>query len=127
MNAVSPQSTAPLHGLTVIDLSLTTPGAYASVFLADAGADVIMIEPPTGNPMRKVTGWPALARGKKSVTLDLRRDTGLARLHDLLRDADVLITTSRPAVLERMGLTPGQLAELNPRLVSASITGWGTT
>ncbi|MEE2033246.1 CaiB/BaiF CoA transferase family protein [Rhodococcus chondri] len=127
MNAVSPQSPAPLDGLTVIDLSLTTPGAYASVFLADAGADVIMVEPPTGNPMRKVTGWPALARGKKSVTLDLHSDAGIARLHDLLRGADVLITTSRPAALERMGLTPDHLAELNPRLVSASITGWGTT
>ncbi|TWH18053.1 crotonobetainyl-CoA:carnitine CoA-transferase CaiB-like acyl-CoA transferase [Rhodococcus rhodochrous J45] len=127
MNAVSPASTAPLHGLTVIDLSLTTPGAYASVFLADAGADVIMVEPPAGNPMRKETGWPALARGKKSVTLDLQTDTGLTALHDLLRSADVLITTSRPAALERLGLTPDDLADLNPRLVSASITGWGTT
>lgn len=127
MNAVSPTSTAPLHGLTVIDLSLTTPGAYASVFFADAGADVIMVEPPTGNPMRKETGWPALARGKKSVTLDLHTETGLAALHDLLRSADVLITTSRPAALERLGLTPEHLADLNPRLVSASITGWGTT
>ncbi len=127
MNAVSTASTAPLHGLTVIDLSLTTPGAYASVFLADAGADVIMVEPPAGNPMRKETGWPALARGKKSVTLDLQTDTGLAALHDLLRSADVLITTSRPAALERLGLTPEHLADLNPRLVSASITGWGTT
>ncbi|MFD5810276.1 CaiB/BaiF CoA transferase family protein [Rhodococcus aetherivorans] len=127
MNVVSSQSIAPLHGLTVIDLSFTTPGAYASVFLADAGADVIMVEPPTGSPMRKVTGWPALARGKKSVTLDLHTDAGLARLHDLIRDADVLITTSRPAALERMGLTATHLAELNPRLVSASITGWGTT
>ena len=127
MNAVSPASTAPLHGLTVIDLSLTTPGAYASVFLADAGADVIMVEPPAGNPMRKETGWPALARSKKSVTLDLQTDTGLTALHDLLRSADVLITTSRPAALERLGLTPDDLADLNPRLVSASITGWGTT
>jgi len=127
VNAVSPASTAPLHGLTVIDLSLTTPGAYASVFLADAGADVIMVEPPAGNPMRKETGWPALARSKKSVTLDLQTDTGLTALHDLLRSADVLITTSRPAALERLGLTPDHLADLNPRLVSASITGWGTT
>jgi crotonobetainyl-CoA:carnitine CoA-transferase CaiB-like acyl-CoA transferase len=127
VNAVSPASIAPLHGLTVIDLSLTTPGAYASVFLADAGANVIMVESPAGNPMRKATGWPALARGKKSVTLDLHTKTGLSALHDLLRSADVLITTSRPAALERLGLTPEHLADLNPRLVSASITGWGTT
>ncbi|MEE2057173.1 CaiB/BaiF CoA transferase family protein [Rhodococcus artemisiae] len=127
MNAAPLSSTAPLHGLTVIDLSLTTPGAYASVFLADAGADVIMIESPDGNPMRKHTGWPALARGKKSVTLDLHSDTGVAALHDLLRGADVLITTSRPSALERLGLAASHLTELNPRLVSASITGWGTT
>lgn len=127
MNASSPRVAAPLHGLTVVDLSTTTPGAYASVFLADAGADVVMVEPPAGNALRAMTGWPALARGKKSVTLDLYTAAGLASLQDLLRVADVLITTSRPAALERLGLTPTHLTDLNPRLVSASITGWGTT
>lgn len=106
MNAASTQSTAPLHGLTVVDLSTTTPGAFASVFLADAGADVVMVEPPAGSALRDLTGWPALARGKKSVTLDLHTDTGLAALHNLLRGADVLVTTSRPAALERLVLLP---------------------
>jgi len=127
VNATDPRSSSPLNGLSVIDLSTTTPGAYASVFLADAGADVLMVEPPTGSPLREVAGWPALARGKKSVVLDLHTDDGRARLEDLLRSADVLVTTSRPAALERLGLGPARLGDLNPRLVSASITGWGST
>ncbi|MCK8669754.1 CaiB/BaiF CoA transferase family protein [Rhodococcus sp. NPDC003382] len=126
MNAVSSSSTAPLAGLTVLDLSTTTPGAYASVFLADAGADVVMVEPPSGSPLRTLTGWPALARGKRSITLDLHDERDLATLHSLVRTADVLITTSRPSALGRLGLTPEQLNALNSRLVSASITGWGT-
>ena len=61
-------SDGPLAGLVVVDLSTTLPGAQATQFLADCGADVIMVEPPDGSPLRELAAWPALLRGKRSVT-----------------------------------------------------------
>lgn len=116
----------PLKGLFVVDLSTTLPGAQASQFLADSGADVIIIEPPDGTPLRQLPGWPALLRGKRSIVLDFHADTGLERLHGLLRTADVMINTLRPESAERMGLTPDLLAKKYPRLVTAMVTGWGS-
>lgn len=68
MAAVDPASDGPLAGLVVIDLSTTLPGAQATQFLADCGAEVIMVEPPDGSPLRELASWPALLRGKRSVT-----------------------------------------------------------
>lgn len=124
-NEESPSEPGPLAGLTVLDLSTTLPGALASQFLADAGADVLMAEPPGGHPLRTLTGWPGLARGKSSTVLDLHDEAGLAQVRELIGGADVLVTTLRPRTAARLGLTAEKLAELNPRLVSAAITGWG--
>jgi crotonobetainyl-CoA:carnitine CoA-transferase CaiB-like acyl-CoA transferase len=120
-------SDGPLAGLVVVDLSTTLPGAQATQFLADCGAEVIMIEPLGGSPLRDLAGWPALLRGKRSVTLDLHDDADLERLRALLRRADVMVNTMRPATAERIGLTDDALSEAYPRLVVASITGWGST
>ncbi|MFJ8019388.1 CaiB/BaiF CoA transferase family protein [Streptomyces sp. NPDC096311] len=120
-------STLPLSGITAVDLSTTLPGAFATQFLADAGADVLMVEPPGGSPLRKLAGWPALARGKRSVVLDLDDATDRETLDGLLAGSDVLVTTMAPANSERLGLTAERLAEVNPRLVSTAITGWGST
>lgn len=117
---------APLTGLAVIDLSTTLPGAQATQFLADAGADVILIEGPEGSPLRADPGWPGLLRGKRSIELDLHSDDGRAALDGLLGRADVLVTTMRPAAAARLGLTAGRLAARYPRLVAALITGWGS-
>ncbi len=121
----------PLAGLTVADLSTTLPGAQATQFLADAGADVILVEGPEGSPLRSDPGWPGLLRGKRSIALDLHRDDDSADgdravLERLLRQADVLVTTMRPAAAVRLGLTAERLAADYPRLVAAMITGWGT-
>jgi len=116
----------PLAGLTVVDLSTTLPGAQATQFLADAGADVILVEGPEGSPLRADPGWPGLLRGKRSVVLDLHAGDNRAALGGLLRQADVLVTTMRPAAAVRLGLTPELLAARYPRLVAAMITGWGT-
>ena len=116
----------PLAGLTVIDLSTTLPGAHATQFLADAGADVILIEGRDGSPLRADPGWPGLLRGKRSIELDLHSDDGRATLDGLLGQADVLVTTMRPAAAARLGLTAERLAARYPRLVAALITGWGS-
>jgi len=117
----------PLAGLTVLDLSTTMAGAFAAQFLADAGADVIQVERPGGTPLRALAGWPSFGRGKRSVVLDLTSQAGSAALDNLVRGADVLLTTFSPATAERLGVTPERSAAVNPRLVSASITGWGST
>lgn len=121
------ESTDPLAGLLVIDLSTTVPGQQAAQFLADAGADVIQVEPPGGVPTRTHAAWPALARGKRSVVLDLATPEDNAVLTALIRRADVLMTTFDAQAAERLGLSPTRLAGLNPRLISASVTGFGSS
>jgi len=116
----------PLADLLVVDLSTTLAGAYTSQFLADCGADVIMVEPPDGSPVRQLPGWPALLRGKRSATLDVHEPADRQRLWQLLENADVLVTTARPADGGRLGLTPDLVTQRCPRLVHASITGWGS-
>jgi crotonobetainyl-CoA:carnitine CoA-transferase CaiB-like acyl-CoA transferase len=119
-------SSGPLAGLVVVDLSTTLPGAQASQFLADAGADVILVEPPGGSPLRELSSWPALLRNKRSVVLNLHDESDAYRLRGLLQRADVMITTLRPAAVERLGLTAEVLAQKYPRLISAMVTGWGS-
>ncbi len=126
MPDVGAVSDGPLAGLVVVDLSTTLPGAQATQFLADCGAEVIMVEPRDGSPLRQLAGWPALLRGKRSVTLDLHDDADLERLRTLLRRADVMVNTMRPATAERIGLTHDALSTAYPRLVVAAITGWGS-
>lgn len=127
MPEVGSASDGPLAGLVVVDLSTTLPGAQATQFLADCGADVIMVDPPDGSPLREHASWPALLRGKRSVTLDLHDDVDLVRLRILLRSADVMVNTMRPTTAERIGLTNGALSTAYPQLVVATITGWGST
>ena len=116
----------PLAGLTVVDLSTTLPGAQATQFLADAGADVILVERPEGSPLRADPGWPGLLRGKRSIALDLSAGDDRSTLDGLLDRADVLVTTMRPAAAARLGFTAERLAARYPRLVAAAITGWGS-
>jgi crotonobetainyl-CoA:carnitine CoA-transferase CaiB-like acyl-CoA transferase len=127
MPEVGSVSGGPLAGLVVVDLSTTLPGAQATQFLADCGAEVIMVEPPDGSPLRDLASWPALLRGKRSVTLDLHHPGDLDRLRALLRRADVMVNTMRPTTAERIGLTHDVLSKAYPRLVVATITGWGST
>jgi crotonobetainyl-CoA:carnitine CoA-transferase CaiB-like acyl-CoA transferase len=115
----------PLGGIRVVDLSTTTTGAHISQTLADFGGDVVMVEPPGGNPLRTQAAWPFWARGKRSVVLDLGRPDDLATAVHIAADADVVIDTWRPGVAERLGLGYEQLAERNPRVVVASVTGFG--
>lgn len=127
-------TTQPLAGLKVLDLSRLLPGPYASLVLADLGADVLKIEAPEGGdylrwmpPLTGRVSWAffALNAGKRSVALDLKTPEGASILERLAAEADVLIEGFRPGVMDRLGLSYGALSARNPRLVYCAITGFG--
>jgi crotonobetainyl-CoA:carnitine CoA-transferase CaiB-like acyl-CoA transferase len=140
MPDASSAAPGPLAGLRVIDLSTVLAGPYATMLLADLGADVVKVEPPEGDATR---GWGppwvgdelagtrtaayflAINRNKRSVRLDLRQSAGAELLRRLLVDADVLIENFRPGSLARLGFDDNALRELNPGLVHLAISGYG--
>jgi crotonobetainyl-CoA:carnitine CoA-transferase CaiB-like acyl-CoA transferase len=117
----------------VLELGQLIAGPFCGQLLGDLGAEVIKIEPPgTGDPMRAwgqglPVWWPVIGRNKKSVTLNLREPEGQALLKRLVADADVLIENFRPGTLERWGLGYPELAQVNPRLIMARVSGFGQT
>jgi alpha-methylacyl-CoA racemase len=127
----------PLQGVRVLDLTRWMPGPYASLTLADLGAEVIKIEEPRrGDPMRHLPSSSAngrnalfnlLNRDKKSVTLNFKAVDGKAIFLDLARGADVLLEGFRPGVMRRLGLEYEALGAENQRLIYASISGYGQT
>jgi crotonobetainyl-CoA:carnitine CoA-transferase CaiB-like acyl-CoA transferase len=122
-----------LAGVKVLDLTSMVSGPVAAMMLADQGADVIKVEPTTGEQMRhigptvnKVTAaFFSCNRGKRSIGVDLKSEDGKKILFDLVADADVLIQNFRPGAMERMGFGEPVLRELNPRLIYVSISGFG--
>jgi crotonobetainyl-CoA:carnitine CoA-transferase CaiB-like acyl-CoA transferase len=128
----------PLHGLRVVDLSMMLAGPYATMLLADLGADVVKVEPRSGDgtrragPFRPADGRDGLAgyfqsvnRGKRSVVLDLKAPADVQRLLELVRHADVLVENYSAGVMDRLGLGYERLAAENPRLVYAALRGFG--
>ena len=140
MPDATPPATGPLAGLRVIDLSTVLAGPYATMLLADLGADVVKVEPPEGDATR---GWGppwvgddgagtrtaayylAVNRNKRSVRLDVRHEAGAEILRRLLADADVLAENLRPGSLARLGFDEDTLRDLNPDLVHLAISGYG--
>jgi crotonobetainyl-CoA:carnitine CoA-transferase CaiB-like acyl-CoA transferase len=126
----------PLAGIRVLDLSRLLPGPYATLVLADLGADVVKVEDPAGGDyvrwMPPLAGqqsgyFHALNRNKRSLALDLRRAGGPEALRRLAAHSDVLVESFRPGVLERLGVGWEDLSRENPRLVLCSISGYGQT
>ncbi|NQV85437.1 MAG: CoA transferase [Rhodospirillales bacterium] len=137
-----------LVGIRVLDLSQFLPGPFATQMLADMGASVLKVEPPAGDPMRRLdpaTGQPftgdgggggksarspyydAVNAGKTVVALDLKSGDGKQVLETLVRSADVLLESYRPGVLSRLGFDRQALESLNPRLVHCALSGYGQT
>jgi alpha-methylacyl-CoA racemase len=122
-----------LAGVRVVDLTRYIPGPYATMTLADLGADVVKIEPREGDPIRafppavgeESAAHAGLNRGKRSVAVDLRTEEGASVVRKLAGQADVFVEGFRPGVLARRGLGPAQLLETHPRLVYCSVTGYG--
>ena len=115
-----------LDGVAVVDLSVNVPGPVASSRLLEFGARVTKVEPPAGDPLKQVASdWYAeLVRGKQVVALDLKSEKGIHALGELLAVADLLITSSRPAALERLGLGWERLQADFPRLSHIAIVGF---
>jgi len=125
--------TQPLSGIRVLDFSTLLPGPLASLMLAEAGAEVIKVERPGGEDMRRygpfVKGesvpFAALNGGKICIEADLKDAAARERLTPLIESADILIEQFRPGVMERLGLGYDALRAINPRLIYCSITGFG--
>ena len=121
----------PLHGLKVVDLTQIYQGPYAAFLMAMAGAEVVKVEPRTGERMRGAGGdrtpmaFVMLNSNKKSVTLDLKHPDGKTLLCDLAREADVLLENFAPGVMDRLGVGWDVLKQVNPRLVYGTGTGYG--
>lgn len=115
----------PFAGLRVIDLSPNRVGAQVSQIFADFGADVIQVEPPGGAVIRHHAAYPFWGRGKRSIVLDLRDAADRDVLRRLVLGADVFIETNEPGVLDGLGLGYDELSVGNPRLIYASVTGFG--
>ncbi|MFE2734940.1 CaiB/BaiF CoA transferase family protein [Streptomyces sp. NPDC055144] len=124
----------PLDGIRIVDLTQIASGPYATSLLGDFGADVIKVEPPTGDPLRRIdntfgVGESAYSysvnRSKRAVGIDLKTPAGFAVLERMLQTADVLTVSMRPAAAAKLGIDYRSLAERFPRLVYCSITGYG--
>lgn len=116
-----------LDGIRVLELVNGLANAQAGQLLADYGAEVIQIEPPGGGPLRRYPAYAFWGRGKKSVEVDLKTEGGQETVRALARTSDIVLTSWRPGVAERLGLDYETLASDNPRLVYSAITGWGET
>jgi crotonobetainyl-CoA:carnitine CoA-transferase CaiB-like acyl-CoA transferase len=123
-----------LDGLRVLDLTRLLPGPFCTMLLADLGADVIKVEEPNGGdparhyaPLQGDTGalFLLINRNKRSVTIDLKTDAGRSQLLKLVDSADVLVESFRPGVMDRLGVGYEVLAERNPRLIYATLSGYG--
>jgi CoA:oxalate CoA-transferase len=124
-----------LAGLKVVDFTIVMSGPMCTRMLADAGADVIKIEPPDGDVVRQrpplrggiSTYYAAMNCGKRSLVLDLQTAEGRELARELAAKADVVVENFRPGVMKRLGLDYENLSPLNPRLVYTSISGFGQT
>jgi crotonobetainyl-CoA:carnitine CoA-transferase CaiB-like acyl-CoA transferase len=127
--------TTPLESVRIIECSMLGPGAITTT-LADLGADVIKVEPPSGDYIREMT-WPIvegtslmhlhISRGKRSITLDLRTEEGREVFLELVKGADAVIEAMRPGGLERRGVGYDACRAVNPRIVFCTISGYGMT
>jgi crotonobetainyl-CoA:carnitine CoA-transferase CaiB-like acyl-CoA transferase len=127
----------PLQGIRVLDVSQVMAGPFACMLLADMGADVIKVEPPGGDQTRGAMGFKMkgpdsmgflnMNRNKRSVTLDLKSDDGREFFYELAKTADVIVENYRPGVVQRLRIDYEHIKAINPKIVYASISGFGQT
>ncbi|MEK5322934.1 CaiB/BaiF CoA transferase family protein [Aeribacillus sp. FSL M8-0254] len=126
----------PLTGVNILDISTMIAAPFGATLLADLGAEVTKIELPNKGDTLRTVGpwkgneplrWPGLARNKKSVTLDIRKEEGKEILKKLIKNTDILIENFRPGTLEKWGLGYEELKKANPKLIMVRISGYGQT
>ena len=132
-----PVDDLPLSHLRVLDLSQVMAGPFCCMLLGDMGADVIKVEPPAGDQTRRAMGFRmkgadspgflALNRNKRGITLDLKTAAGREVFYRLVETADVVVENNRPGVAAKLGIDYATVSRINPRLVYASISGFGQT
>ena len=125
----------PLQGIRVLDVSQVMAGPFACMLLADLGADVIKVEPPEGDQTRGAIGFKMkgpdsmgflnMNRNKRSLTLDLKTEEGKQVFFELVKTADVIVENYRPGVVQRLGIDYESVQKINPKIVYASISGFG--
>jgi alpha-methylacyl-CoA racemase len=117
----------PLNGTKVLEMEAIGPAPFAGMVLADLGADVLLLERPQAADLglKRKRRHDVMLRGKRSVTLDLKKDSSKEIVFRLLERADVLIEGFRPGVMERLGLGPDEALRVNKKLVYGRMTGWG--
>jgi CoA:oxalate CoA-transferase len=122
-----PGPLGPLAGIRILEVGVMLAGPYATMLLADLGAEVIKIEPPGGEISRQVSDsyFASLNRNKQSVVLDLRSDEGRRRLGQLVADSHALLVNMKPSAIKRLGLTYDALRQFNDRIVCVALTGFG--
>ncbi|MET7441940.1 CaiB/BaiF CoA transferase family protein [Streptomyces sp. NPDC004082] len=125
MAAAGTAGHGPLAGVRVVELAGIGPGPFATMLLADLGADVVRVDRPGGAGLAIDPAYDVTNRNKRSVVVDLKAEDGAERVLDLARRADVLIEGYRPGVAERLGVGPGACHARNPALVYGRMTGWG--
>lgn len=126
----------PLTSLKVLDFSTLLPGPYATMMLADMGAEVLRVEAPDRVDLTKVmppfdgkisTAFSYLTRGKHTLTLNLKQAEAVDKVKELVRDYDIVVEQFRPGVMDRLGIGYEALKAINPRLIYCAITGYGQT
>jgi crotonobetainyl-CoA:carnitine CoA-transferase CaiB-like acyl-CoA transferase len=120
-------SPGPLSGIRILEVGVMLAGPYATMLLADLGAEVIKIEPPGGEISRQVSDsyFASLNRNKQSICLDLRSDAGRAKLGELVANSHALLVNMKPSAIRRLGLTYDALRNHNDRIVCVALTGFG--
>ncbi|MGA0603173.1 CoA transferase [Caulobacter sp. KR2-114] len=116
---------APLAGVKILDLGNVIAAPYAATILASFGADVIKVEGPEGDPFRNPPTFLSYNRGKRGLALDLKQDAARQVFLEMVAGADVVLDNFRYGVRERLGITYEQLRQINPRIISLSVTGYG--
>src|SRR5690554_4317865 len=126
----------PLNTLKILDFSTLLPGPYATMMLADMGAEVLRVEAPDRVDLAKVmppfdgkfsTTFSYLSRGKQTLQLNLKQPESVEKVKELVKDYDIVVEQFRPGVMDRLGIGYETLKAINPRLIYCAITGYGQT
>lgn len=125
---VDPGARGPLHGYRLTTLAVNVPGPAAAARLAELGAEVVKVEPPSGDPLEAACPewYRELASGQRVERLDLKSEQDAGKLEEILAGSDLLLTSSRPSALARLGLLPEKAQARHPRLACVEIVGYPT-